>query len=351
MLEEVLQLSSFWTSCGPFSHMVLSTRVRIARNIKSVLFPNRLLREDIAPIQDMVGKFIRESRHIGPIRLIDLREIDSNEKRFLRERNFITCEMEISEISMVAVSGTGDFSLLINEEDHFRIQVIRPGLQLVEAYKVADRVDTELGKWVSYAFSEELGYLTACVSNLGTGLKVSMMLHLPVITMKNMIPDLIPEEKKNSVEIRGTIGKNSKTLGSLYQLSNRISLGMSEIDIIESMDEVLGRILEIEDTARDELYSESRLDLEDRVWRSFGILQYSRRLSYIESMDHLSNIRLGIILAVIKNIDVKVVNDLMVNIQWAHLQRNYSLLFKSTNECDEYRAGYLRKYLSSFEVR
>ncbi len=351
MLEKVLQQSGFWTSCGPFSHVVLSTRIRIARNMKSVLFPNRLIREDMSPIQEAVGRFVRDSSFRGPTCVIDLRQIDSNEKRFLRERNVITCEMEISDNSMVAVNNTEDFSILINEEDHFRIQVIRPGLQLVDAYKAADRVDTELNKFTSYAFSEELGYLTACVSNLGTGLKVSFLLHLPVITMKNMMHDLIPEEKKNRVEIKGTIGKNSKSLGSLYQLSSRTSLGISEIDIIESMDEVLSGILEIEDAGRDELYTESKLDLENRIWRSFGILQYSRRLGYIESMDHLSNLRLGIILAVIKNIDVRVINDLMVNIQWAHLQRNYGLLFKSTDECDEYRAGYMRKILSAIEVR
>ena len=283
--------------------------------------------------------------------VVDLKDVDANEKRFLRERNIITYEMEVADNALVAVNNSDDFNILVNEEDHFRIQVIRPGLQLMEAYKTADRVDTELNRFVPYAFSDELGFQTACTSNLGTGLRVSVLLHLPVITMKNLLSELIPEDRKNMIDIKGTIGKSSKTHGGLYQLSNRVSLGPSEVDIIETIDEVVGRILEKEDTLRDEYFTDSRVELEDIVWRSYGTLRYSRRISYIEAMDHLSNVRLGIVLAVIKKLDVKAVNDIMVNIQWAHLQRNYGLLFKSTDECDEYRAGYMRKILSSFEVR
>jgi len=319
--------------------------------MQSVLFPGRMLGEELYPVREALERFSSESIYGNTINIIDLRNIDGNEKRYLRERNIITYEMEVSDNSLVAVSYVDDFSILVNEEDHFRIQVIRPGLQLPEAYKIADKVDTELNRFVPYAFSDELGYLTACTSNLGTGLKVSVLLHLPVTTLKNRVKELIPDEKKNSVEIKGTSSHMNKPLGSLYQLSNRISIGLSEIDIIEMVDEILGRILEIEDAGRDEFVSESRLELEDRIWRSFGTLICSRRISYVESMEHLSNVRLGIILAVMKNIDIKMINDLMVNIQWAHLQRNCGLLFKSTNESDECRADYMRRILGSFEVR
>lgn len=351
MFEEVMKQSGFWTSTGPFSHIVLSSRIRLARNMHSVPFPNRLISEDMYAIRDAIERFARESAYRDHVNIIELKSIDNNEKRFLRERNIITYEMEVSDNSLVAVDNIDDFTILVNEEDHFRIQVIRPGLQLMETYKIADRVDTELNRFAAYAFSEELGYLATCTSNLGTGLRVSVLLHLPVLTIKNGLHDIIPEEKKKAVELKGTIGPSTKTLGSLYLLSNRISLGPSEVDIIETFDEVLGGILETEDNGRDEYFSESRLELEDRIWRSFGLLQFSRRISYIESMDHLSNIRLGIILAIIKNFDVKALNDLMVNIQWAHLQRHYGLLFKSTNECDEYRADHIRKILHAFEVK
>ncbi|HOT44510.1 MAG TPA: ATP--guanido phosphotransferase [Spirochaetota bacterium] len=351
MFEEVLQKSAFWTSTGPFSHIVLSSRLRLARNMQSVPFPGRMTADDSYPIRGAIERFAAESRYRGHISVIDLRDIDANEKRFLRERNIITYEMEVADNTLVVVNNSDDFSILVNEEDHFRIQVIRPGLQLMDVYKTADAVDSELNRFVPYAFSEELGFLTACTSNLGTGLRVSVLLHLPVITMKNGVQELIPEDRRNTIEIKGTIGKSSKTLGCLYQLSNRVSLGPSEVDIIESVDEVIGRILEKEDNRRDEYYTESRTELEDMVWRSYGILRYSRRISYIEAMDHLSNVRLGIVLAIIKNMDVKTVNDIMVNIQWAHLQRHYALLFKSTGECDEYRADYMRKLFQSSEVK
>ena len=351
MFEEVLQRAGFWTASGPFSHIVLSSRLRLARNMQSVPFPGKMLGEELYPVREALERFSSDSIYGNTVDIIDLRDIDGNEKRYLRERNIITYEMEVSDNSLVAICNVDDFSILVNEEDHFRIQVIRPGLQLPEAYKIADRVDTELNKFVPYAFSEELGYLTVCTSNLGTGLKVSVLLHLPVTTMKNRVHELIPEDKKKSIEIRGTSSHMNKPLGSLYQLSNRISFGLSEIDIIEMVDEILGRILEIEDAGRDGYVSESRLELEDRIWRSFGTLSCSRRISYVESMEHLSNVRLGIILAVMKNIDMKIINDLMVNIQWAHLQKNCGVLFKSTNESDEYRADYLRRILGPFEVR
>ncbi len=351
LFEEVLQQSGFWTSIGPFSHIVLSSRVRLARNMASVPFPGRFPGDELSPVVDVMERFARDSEYRGRIGLLDLRGIDANERRFLRERNIITYEMEVSENSMVAADASDDFSILVNEEDHFRIQVIRPGLQLLDAYRTADRVDTELNRFVHYAFSEEFGYLTACTSNLGTGLRASLLLHLPVTAMKNGVNALVPAEKRNRVELKGTIGQSSKTLGSLYLLSNRTSLGPSEVDILETLDEILSRVMEIEDTGRDEYMSGSRLELEDRVWRSFGALRYARRLSYIESMDHLSNVRLGIILAVVRNIELKTVNDLMVNIQWAHLQRNFDQLFKSTGECDEYRAEYIRKIMHALEVK
>jgi protein arginine kinase len=351
LFEEVLQQSGFWTSTGPFSHIVLSSRLRLARNMQSVPFPGRMTADESYPIRGAIERFVSESKYCGHMSVIDLKDIDANEKRFLRERNIITYEMEVADNAQVAVNNGEDFNILVNEEDHFRIQVIRPGLQLMDVYKMADQVDTELNRFVPYAFSDDLGFLTACTSNLGTGLRVSVLLHLPVITMKNILQELIPDDRKNLIEIKGTIGKSSKTLGALYQLSNRVSLGPSEVDIIESVDEVVGRILEKEDERRDEYFSESRIEIEDIVWRSYGTLRFSRRISYIEAMDHLSNVRLGIVLAIIKNLDVKAVNDIMVNIQWAHLQRHYSLLFKSTGECDEYRADYIRKQLHSFEVK
>ena len=350
MFEEVLQHPGFWTDCGPYSHVVLSTRFRLARNMESILFPGKLGDEDLCQITNAITKFSGESIYKDNNNIIELSDIDSNEKRLLRERNIITHEMEMSDNSIVVVNNVDNFTILVNEEDHFRIQVIRSGLQLVDAYKVADCVDTELNKFAKYAFSDQLGYLTACTSNLGTGLRLSVLLHLPAVSMKKMIQDLIPETRKSGVDIKGTAWNSKKTPGSLYQLSNRVSLGLSEIDIIEIIDDVVGRIIEIEDVEREKLLSDSRLEVEDKIWRSFGVLMHSRRLSYIEAMEHLSNVRLGIILAVIKNLDVRSINDLMVTVQWAHLQKYFQKNFKSTIEGDKYRSIVIRNFLRRVEV-
>ncbi len=350
LFEGALQRSAFWTATGPFCHVVLSSRARLARNMRSLPFPNRLESDDMLPIRAAMEHFATESSFGEGVNLMELRRMHDNEKRYLRERNVITPEMEGSEYAMVAVDRHGDFIILINEEDHFRIQVIRPGLQFTEAYRMADAIDSELNRFVPYAFSDEIGYLTSCTSNLGTGLRVSALLHLPVLTMKNRVQDIVPEEKKQYVEIRGTAGRSNRPLGGIHQFASRVSLGLSEVDIIEIADEVMARIIDIEDSLRDELFSENRLQVEDSVSRSFGVLSCARRMSYVEAMEHLSGVRLGVILAVIKNTDIQAVNDMMVRSQWAHLQRHYGIIFKNSVECDEYRAEYLRNQLNNSGV-
>ena len=317
----------------------------MARNMQSVPFPDSMGESDIEFISNAVDNFANNSKFSDHICVINLNQIKNNEKRLLRERNIITHEMEISEHSLVLIDSINDFAILINEEDHFRIQVIRPGLQLMEVYMAADKIDDELNKYVPYSFSEELGFLSACTSNLGTGLRISVLLHLPVLTKKNLIPQITEELKNRGIEIKGTIANSDKTLGAMYQISNKISLGISEIDIIEQIDGIVNDIMTREDQSRDEYLSQSKVEIEDMIWRSYGVLQHSRRISYIEAMEHLSNLRLGVVLAIVKNIDISDVNNLMVNIQWAHLQWSADRFFRSTVECDEYRAGYIRNFL------
>jgi len=341
LFEELIEKPGFWSVSGPNNDIVLSSRIRLARNIKSAPFPNNFDFNEADFVKGMINEFVNESTFKDNLTLIDISGIDSNEKRFLRERNIITNEMEDSDNSLVAINNIDDFTILVNEEDHFRIQVIRPGLQLVEAYRFAEKVDDELNKFVPYAYSNELGYLSACPSNLGTGMKCSVILHLPVITMRNKINEAISGVDRKDIEIKGTVRDKEKNLGGIYQVSNKISLGISEIDIIEMLDSVINNLLELEDIERDVILSEYKLDFEDEILRSYGILKYLKRISYTEAMEHLSNIRLGVITAVIRNNPLNLINDLMVNIQWSHLQRHYSRIFKSTIECERYRAKYI----------
>lgn len=350
MFKEILHREQgFWLSSGPNNDIVLSSRVRLARNMKGLFFQNNITRSDTEEIRAICGRFAEESIFEKKIKIIDLNDIGAGERRFLRERNLITYEMESSDFSLVMINETDDFSIMVNDEDHFRIQVIRPGLQLEETYRIADKIDDELNKFVNYSFSREYGYLTSCPSNIGTGMKVSVMLHLPVLTMKNIVPSLKDKLKIAGALLSGTIDNSDRTVGSIYQVSNRVSLGLSEIDIIENVDSAINKLIELEDSARDKCLSESRIALEDRVWRSFGILRYSRHLTYLEAMEKLSDIRLGIILAIIKNYELSTINDMMVNIQWSHLQHYFNRIINNSEECDEFRAEYIRNNIQKME--
>ncbi len=345
MFENMIENQGFWSQTGPYSDVVLSTRVRIARNMPGFLFPNKMDRRSVELIHSIGKRFVEDSELSSDLSFIDLHVLDDNDKRFLRERNLITYEMEKSKDSAIVLEGDEQFSILINEEDHFRIQVIKPGFQIMDAYRLADRVDDDLNRFASYAYSDDLGYLTACPSNVGTGLRVSSMVHLPMLTLLNRIPETGKLIRDMGFVLRGTSGDDYKTVGCMYLISNRISLGISEIDIIEELDVVTSKVVELESELRDSYVSEQGNHLDDRVWRSYGILQYSRKMHFLEAMEHLSHVRLGIILSVVKNISLFKINDLMVNIQQSHLQKIANKVFDDTTECDIFRAEYLRKQL------
>lgn len=342
MIEEnrILQ-KKLWSSLGPSADSVLSTRVRLARNITGIPFPHLESSPEAGFIFSLFEKHLDLFQQTG-YSFVKLKDLDYLQKRFLRERNIITFEMEKSDKSAVLFNDTEGASVLINEEDHIRVQVIRPGLQLREVFEQANCLDDELNGFIPYSFSCDYGYLTACPSNLGTGLKVSFMLHLPALTIKKAIPDLSLRLKNEGAVIKGMIEKSVRSPGNIYHLANTVSLGLSEVDIIELMDGIVSRIIYLEDEAKDELISHSRVEIEDAVWRSLGILTSARRMRYTEAMEHLSNIRLGIILAFFKNISLIKINNLMVEIQLAHLQKITGCSFLAGDEADETRARYLR---------
>ena len=346
MFEQLQKLKKFWSFNGPKNDIVISSRIRLARNMHTVSFPGNLEDNEIDNIRSISEKFINESEFRNDLSIIELNGIEKDEKRLLRERNLITQEMEDSIISSVIINSNEDFQIFVNEEDHFRIQIIRPGLQLMEAYRIADRVDNELNRFVVYSYSDDYGYLTTCPTNLGTGLKVSVILHLPVLSLRRKVLSIMPKVKKRNAEMKGIIGENNISPGCLYQISNKVSLGVSEVDIIELMDEIVNNVFELEDRARDEYVSKSRLDIENKVWRSYGLLKYSRKISYTEAMENISNVRLGIILGIITKIEINFLNDLMVNIQYSHLLKNFGINNVKINEVDEIRAEYIMNCLS-----
>ncbi len=347
MLEGLLNKRGSWSDTGPFSDTVISTRVRLARSMPSVSFPHRQDPHEESVLEAISQRFVNESLFSGKVCLVELSGVNENDKRFLRERNIITSELESAPNSFAVIENDEDFVILVNEEDHFRIQVIRPGLRIMESLGLADRVDDELNRFVSYSYSGDLGHLNACPSNAGTGLKISLMLHLPLLTISKKLSDCVSVIREKKALLRGITGGGIETVGGIYLVSNHVALGLTEVDISELMDGIARFLIDSENDSRDEYLIKNRNRLEDRIWRSFGILRYGRSINYVEAVEHLSNVRLGIILSVIKNIELRKINDLMVNIQWSHLQRIAGEFFQNLSDCDAYRAGYLRSQIDS----
>ena len=347
-LQEIINnRESFWKQKGPRNDIVLSTRIRLGRNAGFIPYPESMDDSDFELVKGITESFISKTSHGVNTTCFNINELDLHEKRLLLEKNIITTEMETSDKCLVLINNMDDFTILVNDTDHFRIQVIRPGFQLFDTYKDADSVDDALNSVVKYAFSEKYGYLTPDPANVGTGLKISAILHLPVLTINKRLGESIHFIRENGFQITGTLGNTGRVTGGLYLVSSRRYLGITEIDLIETADDVINRIIKMEDDARDEFFNVSRNELEDSAWRSLGILLYARRLNYVEAVEHLSRIRLGVVMSVIKDYNIVTINDLMVKVQWAHLQEYFGLRFKSIINSDDYRALFLRTELKN----
>ncbi len=345
-LQEIINSrESFWKQKGPRNDIVLSTRVRLGRNAGFVPFTDMMDESDFEVIKNLAARFLSGTEEGGRTSCFNLNSLDLHQKRLLLEKNIITGEMENSGRSLLLINNSDDFTILVNDGDHFRIQLIRPGFQLLEAYRAADAVDDALNSVVSYAFSERYGYLAADPVNVGTGMKVSVILHLPVLTALKRIGDPIQFVRESGFQMTGTLGNTGRVTGGLYLVASRKYLGLSEVDVLETADDIISRIIKLEDDARDEFISISRSELEDSAWRSLGILLHARRVNYVEAVEHLSRIRLGVVMSVIRDFPLVTVNDLMVKVQWAHLQEYFGIRFKSIIDSDDYRAMFLRTEL------
>ncbi len=345
-LQEIINnRNSFWKQKGPRNDIVLSTRIRLGRNAGLIPFTDAMDEGDFELIKGIVESFISKTAPGKNTVCFNLNQLDLHEKRLLLEKNIITNEMENLDKCLILINNTDDFTILVNDTDHFRIQVIRPGFQLFDLYKEADVIDDALNSVVKYAFSDKYGYLTPDPVNVGTGLKISCILHLPVLTANKRIGESIHFIRESGFQISGTLGNTGRVTGGLYLVSSKKYLGLTEVDILETADDIINRIIKLEDDARDEFITISKNELEDSAWRSLGVLLYARRLNYVEAVEHLSRIRLGVVMSVIKDYNVVTINDLMIRVQWAHLQEYFGLRFKSIINSDDYRALFLRTEL------
>jgi len=306
---------------GPEDDIVLSSRIRLARNLSKYSFPNKAGKEDKKKVRKAVAEAVL-SQNTVKLHYINLADLPELEREVLIEKHLISPLLAQKGMEKgVFLDDNEKVSVMINEEDHIRIQILSPGFQLDENWKMADEFDDVLEKNLDYSFSEKWGYLTSCPTNVGTGLRASVMLHLPVLSLTNNIKKMLEAVSKLGLAVRGIYGEGSEVAGNIYQISNQVTLGHSEIDIIDNLESVTEKIIEQERKARESLLQEKSIELRDTISRSYGTLKYAYRISSEEALRLLSNVKLGSDLGLLKQVDRRVMSELMILIRPAHVQK------------------------------
>ena len=351
-IEEMAGTASPWLD-GREKHAesVVSSRVRLARNIAGVPFSHRARQVDLERALSLGRKALSESNTLKTGTFMLMSELGDLERRFLVERHLISQEHSDNSPARAVVVGEREMiSVMVNEEDHLRLQSIQPGFQVMDAWRLVDALDSEIDQNLDYAFSYEWGYLSACPTNTGTGLRASMLVHLPALVLTGQIDRIIHSISQMGLAVRGFYGEGSEVMGNLFQVSNRTALGTSEIDIIQSLEKVVTQVLDYEARAREILLRDARSRIEDKVWRAYGILKYCRRVTSKDVMSFASAVRLGVCLKMIDSISVAGLNRMTFMSQPAHLQKR-SGKEMGAGERDAVRADMIRGILAEEEAR
>lgn len=309
---------------GPDSDIILSSRIRLARNIKQYKFPTLFTNDEAQSVINMIKERLTDSSltKLGKLELLLMDELQPLQKRVLMEKHLISPHLaENSSHGACVLSENEELSIMINEEDHIRIQCLFPGFQLSEALNMANEVDDWLEEKVDFAYDEQVGFLTSCPTNVGTGLRASVMVHLPGLVLTQQMNKIIPAINQLGLVVRGIYGEGSEALGNIFQVSNQITLGKSEKDIVEDLKSVVSQLISQERSAREALAKTSNIQLEDRVFRSYGILSNCRIIESKEAARCLSDVRLGIDMKYLKNISKNILNELMILTQPGFLQQ------------------------------
>src|SRR5438128_1205850 len=345
-LENLTKTRGEWLrGTGPESDIVDSSRIRLARNLAAFPFTNRANAHQKGEIEALLRERIAKVEMDPKLSYLNVPALSPLDRQLLVERQLISRELAVAEGPRgVAVGPHETVSLMVNEEDHLRLQVMRSGYSLDEAWQDIDKVDDLLEQRINYAFSEEFGYLTACPTNVGTGMRASVMLHLPALVWTKQIEKVFRALQKINLAVRGLYGEGSRASGDFYQISNQVTLGKSETTILGEIRDVIPQIITYERQARSALLRESRQALQDRVSRAYGTLCSATMMTSEETMDLLSHVRLGVNLALLDDITIPTLNELFIHTQPAHLQKLMGTLLDG-EERNTARARYLRTRL------
>ncbi len=351
LLEPVGGGLSWITGEGPHSDIILSTRVRMARNLERFPFRETITEAQQELVTEDVLRAFRSAPEGagGEHRFIRLAELEENQASLLLERHLASQEMvKHREASALIVGGDG-VALLLNEEDHLRIQVLAPGLQLTRAFDIASRTERSLRRRVQFAYHNRFGFLTSCPTNTGTGLRASVLIHLPGLVLTREIHKVLQGLSQIGLTFRGLYGEGSDVIGNYFQVSNQTTLGKSEEELVAHLEQITGQVIEYEENARQVLVRDALDEIEDKVWRARGLLTHARSISFDEMMNLLSAVRLGVSMKLLPEIGVSVLNRLLLWTQVAHLQeRAGRTLTKREREVE--RAGLIREILEEERV-
>lgn len=334
---------------GPASHLVLSTRIRLARNLAGHVFQSRNTESDRERILELVRQAARSSVMLRRAVLFRVDQLDRTDRQLLHERHLISKELAGLEGDGRVRSGASllvqdRLGLMLNEEDHLRLQVLHSGFDLEGGYAEVDRLDAELGQQLPFAFHPEFGYLTSCPTNVGTGLRASVLIHLPGLVLTKEISKVLQGLAQVGLTFRGLYGEGSEVVGNFFQLSNQTTLGKSEPELLDHLGKMVRQVIDYEEQARQVLLRDAPAIIEDKVWRAYGLLRYARSLSFEEAMNLLSGVRLGVGMGLIPGVAMYTLNKLLVYTQPAHLAVA-SGLAPGDPELPLKRAEYVRRVL------
>jgi len=341
---------SWLDASGDHAGTVLSTRIRLARNLEGFAFPSRAREGErlriLARVRDAVGSAPGLAKSV----LVRVDELPNEERLLLHERHLVSRELAGLDPQHPVRSGAAVFlgdgaAVMVNEEDHLRLQTLRSGFDLASAYAAIQGLDDELGRRVPYAFHQEFGFLTSCPTNTGTGMRASVLMHLPGLVLTKEIARTLTGLQQIGLTYRGLYGEGSEVVGNFFQISNQTTLGRSEDEIIEQLLYVLRTVVTREEEARRVLLRDAGYIMEDKLWRAYGMLRYARSLSFEEAMNYLSGVRLAAGLKLIPGLSVYTLNKLLIFSQSAHLsQREGRMLTEA--ESNVARAKYVRQTLA-----
>ena len=315
---------SWLDASGPKGHVVLSTRIRLARNLLGYPFSQKARDADRMAVLTRVEEATAASDRMAGSTVFRLDQLDREDRRLLHERHLVSKELagldrEARPRAGAALVLRGPTGVMVNEEDHLRLQGMWSGFALEDAYVELEAVDADLGRLLPFAFHGEFGYLTSCPTNAGTGLRASVLIHLPGLVLTKEIGKVLQGLTQVGLTFRGLYGEGSEVVGNFFQLSNQTTLGKAEDELLDHLGKIVRQVIEYEEQARVLLLQKAADEVADKTWRAYGLLKHARSLTFEETMNLLSGVRLGVGLNLIPGVSVYTLNKLLIFTQPAHL--------------------------------